>query len=247
MKNNRIIPVLIQYFNLYKYSVTSYLISVLSVYIAIRITYSFFEIDFSDGKYSLNNHIVSHIRSFSDAVILSLPYCFIKSKRKIYFFLYLFLIDLILLSSIWYYRNFETVIPYTSFLMFCNLNGLIPSILASIKVQDIFIILPLIISIILYYSIFNKKENSRFYKNKYKYILFILAGALCIQINSGWNGYSGSGERRILLLRHHGLFHLINFDIKSHRACTADEVNQIRRFIEKEQRKMQQKNHIKKT
>lgn len=77
-----------------------------------------------------------------DSLLLASPILFFK--RKSILFTWLFLICFYLLSIIWYYRTYATIMPLTSYLLFQNLKGLSSSIMYSMHATDIFIVLPIL-------------------------------------------------------------------------------------------------------
>ena len=95
------------------------------------------------------NYVGPQLRRISEAMLFSLPVFLIK-KRK-FLFPYLLLVVLYLLSIIWYYRNYGTLMPLASYLMIYNLNGLGGSIIDSINVKDILLILPTAVYFIVYH------------------------------------------------------------------------------------------------
>lgn len=64
----------------YGYNPAACLFTVITLFITLRIVYSFFDIDFSDGKYTIADHLVSCMRSFPDALVLWLPFCILRKK-----------------------------------------------------------------------------------------------------------------------------------------------------------------------
>lgn len=83
---------------------------------------------------------VIRLRRFTDAMLLALPVWFLHKKRWV--LLWIALADLYLLSNVWYYRNYGNVMPLPSYLMVRNLDGLGPSIRSSIRLRDLWIVLP---------------------------------------------------------------------------------------------------------
>lgn len=210
----------------------SYLLAVFTIYLTLRITYSFFYVDMDSESYRFSSLIISHIRSLSDAFLLALPFCFFNRKRKVFFFIYLFLFISYLLSNVWYYRNFGTVMPYTSFLMVNNLDGLLPSILASIRFRDLLIVLPGLLMTIAYYLLSGQKTEPAFSRKEWISLSVLILFALCVQFQAVRKDYSGCGYNRILLLKHFGVFNLLKYDIDSHKECTPEEIERIKRFID---------------
>ena len=112
-----------------------------------------------------------------DSLLLASPILFFK--RKIILFTWLLLICFYLLSIIWYYRTYATIMPLTSYLLFQNLKGLSSSIMYSIHATDIFIVLPILLFSGIYIFI------SRFpFKRIAYYKLLILYGIITIIIIS---------------------------------------------------------------
>lgn len=80
------------------------------------------------------------LRRLAEASLWALPSFFLRKKR--YLFPYILLVNLYLLTNTWYFRNYGTLMPLSSYLMIENLNGLGPSILNSIRGGDFWIICP---------------------------------------------------------------------------------------------------------
>lgn len=228
-----------QTYRIGKYNLISYLLLIFMLFLTLRITYSFFFPDF--GEYISSSYLISYLRSISDAVILAIPYMLLRKRYRAFSFLFLFIVDLFLLSGIWYYRNFETVIPYTAFLMPENLNGLGPSILASIKMKDLLVVLPAIVFTVIYYKLLNPEIKETTLRKRLLYLILCLTFALPVQINAGRNNYVGYLGERISILRHYGLFHLLRFDMLSHKPCNQAELEEIKTFINPKSRR--QSNH----
>lgn len=92
-------------------------------------------------------------------LILSIPYLLV-GKRKYLFFVIIILVNLILLSHVWYFRTYFSLIPISSVKGIVNLPGLGPSVFSSIYLIDALIVLPTIFIISLYYLYFRHKVNS---------------------------------------------------------------------------------------
>lgn len=73
-------------------------------------------------------------------MLLALPVWFLHRKR--WLFPWIVLVNLYLLSNVWYYRIYYSVMPLNSYLMVNNLRGLGPSIYASMRASDFWIVLP---------------------------------------------------------------------------------------------------------
>lgn len=94
-----------------------------------------------------------HVYRLADAMLFALPIFF--CRKKVVVISYLLLVNIYLLSVIWYFRTYATIMPMSSYLMIDNLDGLGPSIIHSIRSKDFFIILPSL-CFILYYILINR-------------------------------------------------------------------------------------------
>lgn len=125
------------------------------------------------------NYFGPQVRRIADAMLFSLPILFTKKKALI--FPYLCIVNIYLLSIVWYYRNYNTPMPLPSYFLVNNLQGLGKSIIASIRISDLFQILPSIIYCIAYYFYFNKKRIINYILNSCMgaaFTLFITGVAL---------------------------------------------------------------------
>lgn len=83
----------------------------------------------------------------------AIPIFFLYKRR--FLFPYIILVNAYLLSNIWYYRNYGTLMPVTSYTMVDNLEGLGPSVWNSIQWVDLWIVFPSI-AFLAYYNKFMK-------------------------------------------------------------------------------------------
>lgn len=102
------------------------------------------------------NYFGPQIRRIADAMLFSLPILF--SKKKIIILPYLFLVNLYLLSIVWYYRNYGTPMPLTSYLLVNNIPGLSRSVFASMLPLDFFQIVPSLFYCTIYCCFLHKKR-----------------------------------------------------------------------------------------
>ena len=106
--------------------------------------------------------IIRKFRSLFDACMLMLPF-FLMNKRKWIIFILLFLLDIFCLSQIWYFRTYQTLMPFSSYFLFDNVSELlIKSIIGSIHPADIWVILPTILLLFLYLGFY--KNNTEAYE-----------------------------------------------------------------------------------
>lgn len=98
-------------------------------------------------------------RSMVDALLLLLPYWLLPAKLRIYYVgIIIFLFSFWGLSQLWYYRTYDDLMPFSSFLLLDNISPLLlNSIKASIRLTDILFIIPPILLFFLYRLFFIKK------------------------------------------------------------------------------------------
>lgn len=117
--------------------------------------------------YAGYNYFTVQVRRFADAMLFALPVLFFHKKR--FLFSYIMIVNLYLLSNIWYYRNYGTLMPMTSYTMVGNLQGLGPSIWSSIKGSDGWILFPSICFMAYYAASGNVFSKGRL-REDWKYI-----------------------------------------------------------------------------
>jgi hypothetical protein len=96
------------------------------------------------------------------ALILSLPY-FLVRKRKEILVGVLFLINFYCVSNLLYYRTYFTLLPFDSFVMVGNLNGLSDSILGSFRAVDWLFSIPSVALLLSYLFFFAKQSSPNLY------------------------------------------------------------------------------------
>lgn len=93
------------------------------------------------------DYFSTHLRRFADAMILALP--IYLWRRKSILFPYIAIVVLLLLSQLWYLRNYGTLMPLTSYTLVKNLDGLGPSIINSMRWNDLLVVaFPLVFCIV---------------------------------------------------------------------------------------------------
>lgn len=90
----------------------------------------------------------AYLRKIADAMLFALPILFCKRKLVVSF--YLLIASLYLLSIVWYFRTYSTIMPLSSYLMVENLNGLSSSIYNSMSYYDLLYIAPLLVFFLFY-------------------------------------------------------------------------------------------------
>lgn len=96
---------------------------------------------------------IYYFHVIGDAMLLSLPVLF--CKKKLVICSYLAMIVLYILSIVWYYRVYYTLMPLSSYLLIDNLKGIGSSICHSVHYSDLKLITPVLLFSIYYWWIFH--------------------------------------------------------------------------------------------
>ena len=138
-------------------------------------------------------------RSMVDALLLLLPYWLLPAKLRIYYVsIIVFLFSFWGLSQLWYYRTYDDLMPFSSFLLFDNISPLLlNSIKASMKLTDILFILPPFFLFILYWLLFvdTIKKTPVNSKKRVIYTISILLFAILIHLMNAYVFYSKMQNR----------------------------------------------------
>lgn len=138
-------------------------------------------------------------RSMVDALLLLLPYWLLPAKLRIYYVsIIVFLFSFWGLSQLWYYRTYDDLMPFSSFLLFDNISPLLlNSIKASMKLTDILFILPPFFLFILYWFLFvdTIKKTPVNSKKRVIYTISILLFAILIHLMNAYVFYSKMQNR----------------------------------------------------
>ncbi len=89
------------------------------------------------------------------ALILTLPYFLLRKHKEILLGV-LFVLNFYCISNLLYYRTYFTLLPFDSFTMVGNLNGLGDSILGSFRKVDCFFSIPSVLLLLSYLFFFRK-------------------------------------------------------------------------------------------
>lgn len=122
-----------------------YLGLVIVFYITFIFLYDSFRLDGFWGGY---------LRKVFDAMLFALPILFCRKRWLV--ISYLIIANLYLLSIIWYFRTYATIMPLSSYLMIANLKGLGPSIWHSINTKDLAFISPSLFFVVFYLWMYRK-------------------------------------------------------------------------------------------
>lgn len=142
--------------------ITNYLLLVFTLFLTIIILYTNIQ---SEGDY------LEYFNAVTDAMFLALLVLFCKKKGCIY--VYLSIITLYILSIVWYFRTYSTIMPLSSYLLIDNLKGLGPSIIHSIRLSDIILILPICLYFIFYEWAYNKWLSVAHINQKFQITIFL--------------------------------------------------------------------------
>lgn len=146
---------------LFRRSLT-YLLLVISFFITIILLYKNIH---SDGYCTIYFNVII------DSMLLASPTLLCKKRRCMY--VYLLLTILYILSIVWYYRTYNTIMPLSSYLLIENLDGLAPSIIHSIHLSDAILILPLCLYLSFYEWIYRKWIHTDHIKKTHQTIIYL--------------------------------------------------------------------------
>lgn len=136
-----------------QYRVTIYIALVIAFYLSLSVMDSIWEFK---GLHEFR----SYIHRLADAMFFALPAWGIRRKK--WLFPYICIVTLYLLANVWYYRNYGTIMPLTSFLLVQNLSTIGNSVLFSIRWIDLLLILPPLVFMIGYrYNQIIQRKNHR--------------------------------------------------------------------------------------
>lgn len=210
--------------------ISLYLLLSLSFYVSLLVLNS--QLEFSGF-----NYFTAQCRRFADAMAFAIPIFFLYKRR--FLFPYIILVNAYLLSNIWYYRNYGTLMPVTSYTMVDNLEGLGPSVWNSIQWIDLWIVFPSI-AFLTYYNKFMKLFPAGDCRTDLK----LLAGSVLLIFMIEAPSYilhkpteyaHPYGLYRNEIIRAYRQFGFINYwiyEVKYLRGCTAEEKMYATKFME---------------
>jgi len=191
------------------------------------------------------NHSVStwHVDDWSvklhrleDAMLLAIPILFLCKKRFV--FLYLLLVNIYLLSIIWYFRTYGTIMPLSSYLMFDNLNGLLPCIVDSIHFKDVYVILPSIFFMALYSLMYARIGiNWRLKLHVFFIAVLFTTGLVSSSYLFGRNGFYDTplfffGIEQVKSFKEYGIVNFWIYQFYFYKGVSKSEENYARKFME---------------
>lgn len=175
---------------------------------------------------------IIHLRRLPDAMLLALPILFWKKRSII--FSWLILVDLYMLSIVWYFQTYGTIMPISSYLMINNLNGLFPCIWHAVQAEDFLIIFPSIIYAIIY-TCFYKKIKNNIRLKLCVCIVALLIGTVAVSYYPNKRWLSPLYLYSVVQVKTFKEFGLINFwiyQIHFHRGVSAEEKEYAEDFVE---------------
>lgn len=185
---------------------------------------------------------VIRLRRFTDAMLLALPVWFLHKKRWV--LLWIALADLYLLSNVWYYRNYGNVMPLPSYLMVRNLDGLGPSIRSSIRLRDLWIVLPSVCFAVCYP--FLSRYDSKGGGKRFRIVwctgcLLFIAAVVALPYRHDRNSFSHPWPcfRNELMVgyREFGLINYWIYEIGCLQGCSDEEKQYAAQFVEASERR----------
>ena len=125
------------------------------ILLCIKLIYMHYSVVTDKGELTMFAYMENIGTTFIDVGILLFIPLFLIGKRKYFYILFFIIIDLFILTNIWYSRNFHAYFPISLFFEYNNLQGLTNNILVSISFRDAIIPLTSILAIIIVYRKFS--------------------------------------------------------------------------------------------
>lgn len=136
----------------------------IAAYFNMMLLYSEVTVEYITPKIRMYNACV-------DVLLLFLPFIFIRKKFVIILPFYFLLITIVELANILYYRNFNDVIPATSYFTNFGLNSfVIDSSISSLKAKDLLFVLT---NIVAFFAIFKYASQYTALRRRVKIIITV--------------------------------------------------------------------------
>ena len=139
-------------------------------------------------KFDNDTKIITYgFRSLADAIIILLPYWLLPAKYRHCIWLIIILFSIWTVSQLWYYRTYNDLMPFSSFMLFSNISPLlIESIKSSIHAIDWSILLSIVLLLISDYILFMKKNGTHIKMNvRIGYITILILIVALVHIANG--------------------------------------------------------------
>lgn len=215
---------------------------VVYIFLIIALLVSISQLNHSVSTWYINSWSVKLCR-LEDAMLLAVPILFLCKKRFV--FLYLLLINVYLLSIAWYFRTYGTIMPLSSYLMFNNLDGLLPCILDSIHIKDFYIVLPSICFMVLYSLVYARvKINFRLMFYTFFIAVLFVIGLVSLSYFPSKNGFYDTplfffGIEQVKSFKEYGIINFWIYQICFYQGVSKSEENYAKEFMVK----LYQNNH----
>lgn len=148
------------------------------ILICIKLVYMHYSVVSDKGELTRFAYIENIGTTLIDAGIILFFLFLLTSKKKYFYILSFILIDIFVLTNIWYSRNFHSYFPLSLYFEFNNLQGLTNNILASTRWKDTIIPITSIFAIrLIYHKLYS--YNSFKYRRQ---IAFTFLGSSLILI-----------------------------------------------------------------
>lgn len=175
-----------------------YILAVLCIILQLLLLRQFIILDFDE-----DSQLATYgLRSISDALLLLLPFWLIPHKlRGYYVSIIIFLFTFWGLAQLWYYRTYDDLMPFSSFLLIENLSPLLMrSVKASMRHTDIFFIALPIFLFFLYRLFFLKLiREAKIKKSKNaSYVVIILCFSLFVHAANAYSYYKKEKDRTFI-------------------------------------------------
>lgn len=214
-----------------------------AVYLLLTLTF-LITLSIVDGMW-----IIPHPQSFAiwarrlaDALLLALPVWFVRRKGLL--FSWIGLVVLYLLSNVWYYRNYCSVMPLSSYLMVGNLRGLGPCIFSSMHAADLWIPLPSL-GFAAGYLLLGRRHNPKSGKGKrltgFVVSLAVITGIVLPPFFNDMQGFTHPWpcfrNELMTALHSYGLIGYWSYEAACRQRCSPEEELYAAQFVENSERR----------
>lgn len=188
------------------------------------------------------NDLNSQIHRLVDALLLALPAWDLRKKR--WLFPWVAAVTIYLLSNVWYYRNYGTLMPLSSYLMVYNLPTIGRSLWLSLRTTDLLLLLPPLLFMGWYAGVGYRWSSPQ---GEGKYSRFrILATGFCLLVivlittppylcyNNMDMGYPCRRFQMepILAVRKYGMLHFWIAQFQQMKRCTPGEIGFATNYVQ---------------
>ena len=226
-----------------------YLALVVTFYLALSVLDAMWEFRGFHG-------LKATMHRLADALLFALPVWGMRRKR--WLFPWIGLVTLYLLANAWYYRNYGTIMPLSSFLLVQNLPTVGESLLLSLRWSDLVLILPPVLFMLGYAALPKagpERENTQQGEGNGRRPLgsrrfpgFALALGLILLINGPrylFARYCAADQdpiyrnlmEPIRAIREYGFTNFWIFQLSYMKDCSPEEIEFASRFVETAERK----------